>query len=85
MKLIVTSLVAIIFVAAGSFGAIMLKSPSEASASTKAAMITPKMKKRTKRKTPKKAMGMTKAKAPAVRLTTSSAASSLCRSCAVVR
>ncbi len=36
MKLIVTSLVAIIFVAAGSFGAIMLKSPSEASASTKA-------------------------------------------------
>jgi len=36
MKLIVTSLVAIIFVAAGSFGAIMLKSPSEASAATKA-------------------------------------------------
>ena len=33
MKLIVTSLVAIIFVAAGSFGAIMLKSPAEASAS----------------------------------------------------
>jgi len=33
MKLIVTSLVAIIFVAAGSFAAIVLKSPSEASAS----------------------------------------------------
>ena len=35
MKLVVTSLVAIIFVAAGSFGAILLKSPSEASAATK--------------------------------------------------
>ena len=33
MKLIVTSLVAIIFVAAGSFAAVVLKTPSEASAS----------------------------------------------------
>lgn len=37
MKLIVTSLVAIIFVAAGSFAAVVLKTPSEASASSTAA------------------------------------------------
>lgn len=34
MKLIVTSLVAIIFVAAGSFAAVVLKTPSEASAAS---------------------------------------------------
>ena len=37
MKLIVTSLVAIIFVAAGSFAAVVLKTPSEATASSAAA------------------------------------------------
>jgi len=37
MKLIVTSLVAIIFVAAGSFAAVVLKTPSEAAASSAAA------------------------------------------------
>jgi len=37
MKLIVTSLVAIIFVAAGSFAAVVLKTPSEASAASVAA------------------------------------------------
>lgn len=37
MKLIVTSLVAIIFVAAGSFAAVVLKTPSEAAASSTAA------------------------------------------------